>query len=168
MTTEEAIEGEGKKPTLQGEHQPSVAEGTNGSCSAGVWRRTEAHMRWDAARVAEEGKASENPRQDMLGCGADGREARSTQSWGLGACERRAGRQEAAGRAMLVILRGSLQINFRNFYFKTDSPLPRLHTNKYTRLRHVEILQTHLFKKIDSIFLSARSVIFFQLCQQKP
>lgn len=94
---------------------------------------------------AGEGKARENPRWDMLGCGADGREARSTQSWGLGACERRAGREEAAGRAMLVVLRGSLQINFRNFYFKTDSPLPRLHTNKYTRIHHVEILQTHLF-----------------------
>lgn len=47
---EAAVEGEGKKPTLQGEHWPLVAEGMDGSCSAGVWTRKEAHMRWDAAR----------------------------------------------------------------------------------------------------------------------
>lgn len=64
-------------------------------------------------------------------------------------------------RAVLAILRVSVQTNFRNFYFKTRSPLPLPHTQKHTLIHHVEILQTHLFKKIDSISLSARSVIFF-------
>lgn len=47
-----------------------------------------------------------------------------------------------------------MQTNFRNFYFKSGSPLPLPHIQKHTLIHH-------LFKKIVSISLSARSVIFF-------
>jgi len=78
------------------------------------------------------------------------------------------GCRKLLARALLAILRVSVQTNFRNLYFKAGSPLPLPHTQQHTLIHHVEILQTHLFKKIDSTSLSARSVTFFQLCQQKP
>lgn len=70
-------------------------------------------------------------------------------------------------RAVLAILRVSVQTYFRSFYFKAGPPLPLPHMQKHTLIHHVEILQTHLFKKIDSIFLSARSVIFFSAMPAK-
>lgn len=70
--------------------------------------------------------------------------------------------------AVLAILRVSAQTNFKKFYFKAGSPLP-LRTHTQTPIHRVEILQAHLFKNIDSISLSATSVmVFFSYASRNP
>lgn len=154
---EQQREREARNPHLKEQNQPLVAQGMDWSFSGGVWR---------GRRGTGAGCCPGRKQEDRGHCGVRGRQGgregghrAGVWAWARRTRASRSGKLLA--RAALAILRVSVQTKFRNFYFKIDSPLPLPHTQKHTLIHHVEILQTHLFKKIDSISLSARSVIFF-------
>lgn len=148
------VEGQGKKHPLQ-EVEPALGGRGDGlKLQLRCLERKQRHAwRGDAARQKPGRRredSSENPLLGMPGCGAGKEEGKRHTELRSGSLEekgRRARKQEPVGKGSIAILRVSVQTNFRNFYFKTDSLLPPSHTNKHTLIHHVEILQTHLLKK---------------------
>lgn len=148
------VEGQGKKHPLQEVELALGGRGDGLKLQLRCLERKQRHAwRGDAARQKPGRRredSSENPLLGMPGCGAgkeEGKRHRELRSGSLEEKGRRARKQEPVGKGSIAILRVSVQTNFRNFYFKTDSLLPPSHTNKHTLIHHVEILQTHLLKK---------------------
>lgn len=166
-----AVAGEeGKKLALQG---AKPALGGRGDGLELHWRCLERRRRHGGGMLPgrkPQRRTEDSRRESPVGyTGAWGRQGgREGESRaGVWVWARWPGRAKLLARAVLAILRVSVQTNFRNFYFKTGSPLPLPHIQKHTLIHHVEILQTHLFKKLTAYPCQLGAWFFFSAMPAK-